>query len=156
MRFVLICLCLALFASAQPRTETMRREILEAHNRVRAAAGVPPLVWSDNLAGVAQSWAQQLVSEGRLHHRANPRYGENLYLIAGAQATPNDVVSAWAGEQKNYDYRTNTCRSQCGHYTQIVWRTTKELGCAVARSRNTEVWVCEYNPPGNYAGERPY
>jgi hypothetical protein len=44
----------------------------------------------------------------------------------------------------------------CGHYTQIVWRNTKSVGCAVARGKGVEVWVCNYDPPGNYAGQRPY
>ena len=130
--------------------------MLAAHNRVRSGVRVPPLVWSDRLASVAQEWANQLVAEGRLHHHPNPRYGENLYLVSGAQATPNEVVSAWAEERADYDYRTNTCHSRCGHYTQMVWRNTKAVGCAVAQSRDIEVWVCEYDPPGNYVGERPY
>jgi uncharacterized protein YkwD len=130
--------------------------MVEAHNRVRASVGVDPLVWSDRLAVVAQGWADQLAAEGRLRHRASPRYGENLYLISGGQATPNDVVGAWAAEQSDYDYRTNQCHATCGHYTQIVWRNTKSVGCAVARSRGIEVWVCEYYPPGNYVGQRPY
>jgi len=156
MRVVVVFFCLALLSKGQLGTEAMRREILDAHNRVRSSVGVPPLTWSDRLAAVAQDWANHLVVEGRLHHRASPRYGENLYLISGGRATPNDVVSAWAGEAEDYDYRTNTCRSRCGHYTQIVWRRTKAVGCAAARSRNIEVWVCEYYPPGNYVGERPY
>ncbi len=46
--------------------------------------------------------------------------------------------------------------AQCGHYTQIVWRGTTTLGCAVARSSFREVWVCEYSPAGNIVGQRPY
>lgn len=156
MQLVVSVFCLALLFTGQASAETIRREILEAHNRVRSGVGVPPLVWWDRLAAVAQGWANQLVLEGRLHHRASPQYGENLYLISGGRATPNDVVSSWAGEAEDYDYRTNTCHGRCGHYTQIVWRSTKAVGCAVARSRDIEVWVCEYSPPGNYVGERPY
>lgn len=130
--------------------------MLDAHNRVRASVGVGPLVWSDKLASVAHGWAEQLAAEGRLHHRASPRYGENLYLISGGRAAPNDVVGAWAAEEADYDHPTNTCHATCGHYTQIVWRNTKSVGCAVARSRGIEVWVCEYSPPGNYVGQKPY
>lgn len=130
--------------------------MLDAHNRARSAVGVPALSWSDKLADTAQQWANHLVVEGRLHHRASPQYGENLYLISGGRAIPSDVVGAWASEAADYDYRNNTCRSTCGHYTQMVWRRTRMVGCGVARSRGMEVWVCEYSPPGNYVGERPY
>ena len=155
MRIVVVCCCLALLSAAEPHSQ-IRSEMLEAHNRIRSSVGVAPLVWSDKMAAVAQGWADQLVTEGRLRHRASPRYGENLYLISGGRATPNDVVGAWASEQADYDYGTNTCHARCGHYTQIVWRSTKAVGCAVARSRGIEVWVCEYYPPGNYVGQKPY
>ena len=156
MRVVLLGFWLILALSAESGPERMHREMLEAHNRVRAAVGVRPLVWSDKLADAAQTWANQLLAERRLRHRANPRYGENLYLISRASATPNDVVSAWASEERDYEYASNSCHSRCGHYTQIVWRSTRQVGCARARSPVLEVWVCEYYPPGNYIGQRPY
>jgi len=56
----------------------------------------------------------------------------------------------------NYNYKTNRCKGMCGHYTQIVWRDTKELGCGVARGGDREIWVCDYSPPGNYQGRLPY
>jgi uncharacterized protein YkwD len=35
--------------------------MLEAHNAIRARMGVPPLIWSDQLAQVAQDWANHLI-----------------------------------------------------------------------------------------------
>jgi pathogenesis-related protein 1 len=136
----------------------MVREIVDAHNVVRARVGTAPLVWSDRLAGVAQEWANRLMANGQFAHSHNPNYGENLYEISGAAATPNQVVKAFADEVVDYDYRTNTCRERgvCGHYTQVVWNDTKEVGCAVARGGRREVWVCEYYPPGNWVGRKPY
>jgi pathogenesis-related protein 1 len=156
MRAMFLALWLVLLAGAEPGSERMHRDMLEAHNRVRSAVRVSPLTWSSELAATAQSWADQLLAEHRLRHHASPRYGENLYLISGASATPNDVVSAWASEAHEYDDATNSCHSRCGHYTQIVWRSTRQVGCARARSPSMEIWVCEYSPPGNYVGQRPY
>jgi uncharacterized protein YkwD len=130
--------------------------MLAAHNSVRARHGLPPLAWSDELAQYARKWANTLIATGEFSHSGSSRLGENLFEISGASATPYDVVSAWASEAKNYNYRNNTCSGRCGHYTQIVWRDTKLLGCGVARDRMREVWVCEYEPPGNFVGERPY
>jgi len=132
------------------------REMVAAHNAVRARVGTAPLTWSGGLATVAQDWADRLMASGQFVHSHNPNYGENLYEIRGAAATPALVVKAFADESGDYDYRSNTCRSVCGHYTQVVWGDTKEVGCAVARGGGREVWVCEYNPPGNYVGKRPY
>jgi pathogenesis-related protein 1 len=131
-------------------------EMLAAHNAVREDVGVPKLIWSPDLARAAQVWANRLASEGALRHSPNPKYGENLYLIHNGRSSAREVVNSWAAEASDYDYPRNTCRSRCGHYTQIIWSETRQLGCAVARRDQTEVWVCEYNPPGNYVGERPY
>jgi uncharacterized protein YkwD len=135
---------------------SLAREMLNAHNTVRARVGVPPLTWSAQLAAVAQQWANHLIASGGFSHRPDNRYGENLYAISGAAASPAQAVGAWAGEARGYDYRSNTCYGMCGHYTQIVWRGTTSVGCAVATDPEREVWVCNYNPPGNVVGYRPY
>ena len=130
--------------------------MLFAHNAVRSRVEVPPLRWSDRLATHAQEWANQLLREQQFYHRPHPAFGENLFEITGARASPADIVSDWASEARDYSYRANTCRGVCGHYTQLVWSGTREVGCAVARDPGREVWVCNYNPPGNWIGERPY
>jgi uncharacterized protein YkwD len=135
---------------------SLARDMLARHNAVRARVGMPPLAWSDRLAARSQDWADTLLARGQFIHRPNSTYGENLFEITGATASPAQVVDAWAEESRNYDYTSNRCSGVCGHYTQIVWRDTKEVGCAVARGRGREVWVCNYDPPGNWAGRRPY
>jgi pathogenesis-related protein 1 len=130
--------------------------MLAAHNAVRAHLGIPPLEWSGRLADQAQSWANRLLTSNRFAHRADHFYGENLFEIAGASASPEQVVDAWAAESRDYDYAANRCRKVCGHYTQLVWATTKAVGCGVARNSRREIWVCNYDPPGNYVGKRPY
>jgi len=105
---------------------------------------------------VAQNWADTLLARKEFVHRPNSSYGENLFDVNGAGATPGQVVESWATEARNYDYSSNKCSGVCGHYTQIVWGDTKEVGCAVARGGGREVWVCEYDPPGNWVGKRPY
>lgn len=135
---------------------SLSREMLQAHNAIRARVGDPPLVWSAQLAAAAQDWAQHLIVTRRFAHRPDDRYGENLYSISGGAAAPWQVVQAWAAEAQSYDIRSNACAGVCGHYTQIVWRTTRAVGCAVASDPEREVWVCEYDPPGNVVGYRPY
>ena len=120
--------------------------------------GLPPLVWSQTLAAVAQQWANELIARGKFAHRPKNKYGENLFEIQGARAKPAEVVADWAAEARDYDAARNTCRTGavCGHYTQLIWRNTKEVGCGVAQRGRREVWVCNYDPPGNWVGERPY
>jgi uncharacterized protein YkwD len=131
-------------------------EILAAHNTVREKMHLPPLRWSDQLAAWARDWAYELILSDEFAHRTRNPYGENLYEIRNGVATPARVVSAWSVEATGYDYLANRCHSMCGHYTQLVWRDTRAVGCAVVHDSHRQVWVCNYDPPGNVAGQRPY
>lgn len=136
-----------------------------AHNAARAAVEppadqpVPPLSWSPEIAAVAQAYAARCT----FSHSASD-YGENIFASTGSSPTPEDVVASWVDEAANYDLASNACSSTCGHYTQVVWADSLRLGCGVADcttgspfgSGTWQIWVCNYDPPGNFAGERPY
>jgi uncharacterized protein YkwD len=146
------------FGERQPANapSSLARDMIAVHSAVRARVGLAPLTWSDRLAAHSQVWADTLLARRQFVHRPNSTYGQSLFEITGATASSAQVVNAWAAESRNYDYRSDRCRDVCGHYTQIVWGDTKEVGCAVARGGGREVWVCEYDPPGNWVGKRPY
>ncbi len=140
-----------------PRRPVWSQEMLQAHNQWRQTVGVPPLTWSDDLAEYAQEWANKLASENfQMYHRPNNPYGENLTWASHQQLTPSQVVDMWGAEVAQYDYASNQCSGVCGHYTQVVWQKTTQVGCAFVRSHPQEIWVCNYNPPGNYRGQKPY
>ena len=137
-----------------------------AHNAARANVQPPaepalaPLGWSSDLAGVALGHAQKCVFE----HSENS-FGENLYAAVGSTPTPGEVVDSWVSEDADYDYASNSCSAVCGHYTQVVWRNTVSVGCAaVTCTVNSPFggsdpwinWVCNYDPAGNFVGEKPY
>jgi len=130
-----------------------------AQNQARRAVGVPDLHWSARLTATAQSWADTLHRRGcAMQHSATPSLGENLAWTYGRHMRPADVVAMWLGEARNYDRIAGRCvpGAVCGHYMQVVWRGSRDLGCGMAMCGPAEVWVCNYSPPGNYAGERPY
>jgi pathogenesis-related protein 1 len=150
MRFAVWLIALAAWGQDLPK------EMLAAHNAARAKVGVPALEWSDDLTRVAQQWADKLIAERRFDHRPKSKFGETMFEMRGGQTTPAKVVERWVSEAANFDEKSNKCKGVCGHYTQVVWRDTKQVGCAVSRGGAREVWVCEYTPPGNYVGRRPY
>ncbi|KAI4335448.1 hypothetical protein L6164_014092 [Bauhinia variegata] len=137
-------------------------EFLFAHNLVRAAKWEFPLMWDFNLEKYARWWAGQRKADCKLEHsfpENDFKLGENIYWGSGSGWTPSDAVRAWADEEKYYTYSTNACveGQMCGHYTQIVWKTTRRIGCARAVCDAGDVFMtCNYDPPGNYVGERPY
>lgn len=159
---------------AQPRLTNKQRftGVLQAHNQVRLKHGLSPLRWSDKLAKYSQEWADHLGrgNHCQIRHRSgNPPYGENLYRSSALQWSDGrtelmainikEVVKSWTDEERWYDYQSNRCQPgrQCGHYTQVVWKDTTEVGCAVkVCADKSQTWVCSYNPAGNYTGVRPY
>jgi pathogenesis-related protein 1 len=134
---------------------------LDFHNAKRHDVGVAPLQWSTKLAAAAQNWANHLAKdEGcNLSHTQSNSYGENLFGGRGAMYTALDAARGWYGEIAKYHYGilTNDNWYPTGHYTQMIWQNTAEVGMGQATcSGGVTVIVAEYNPPGNYMGEKPY
>ncbi|HEU0032699.1 MAG TPA: CAP domain-containing protein [Kofleriaceae bacterium] len=142
------------------------------HNEVRAAVAtdtpLPSLTWSPALAATAAAWVAQCIDTeaptGLVDHNpgrsdGHPYYvGENIFA-SGGTASARQAVDLWAAEKSNYDYATNTCNGVCGHYTQLVWRDTREVGCALGNCPGLSfpsTIVCDYGPGGNVGGARPY
>jgi pathogenesis-related protein 1 len=135
--------------------------ILSYHNDVRSAVSVPPLAWSKELAQHATDWSNKLAAKGcNLEHSQDSEYGENIFM--GSASLNHDAVveaaKAWESEKINYSSeKLNKANwSQSGHYTQMVWRNTTQLGCAKAVCADSLVVVCNYSPAGNMMGEKPY
>lgn len=140
-----------------------KEEIVERHNYWRNKLDIPPLVWSDKLAAYAKTWAYELKQRGcKMQHRPQKgkwaqKYGENIYWSKGMQPSPTHVVDSWASERRYFNFETKKWNMKCGHYSQVIWKNTTEVGCAkVQCGSGEEIWVCNYNPAGNYLGQTPY
>jgi len=139
-------------------------DIVHAHNAWRSRAGALSLRWAPDLASQAHDRARQLASQGCSleHGMLADDVGENLYRASPLRAegrqderlvvTPAQVIDHWAAESADYDPASGSCAPgrQCGHYTQIVWPSTEEVGCGMAVCPSLgQVWVCRYRPAGN-------
>jgi pathogenesis-related protein 1 len=135
------------------------RAILAYHNKVRTDVGVGPLRWSAGLASYAQEWADHLADTTcKMAHRSEHKYGENLFQGTAGHFSAEDAAKAWETEKKDYGggALTPTNWHPAGHYTQMVWRETTAFGCGEALCRNTLIVACNYDPPGNVLGRKPY
>ncbi|CAI5497099.1 unnamed protein product [Closterium sp. Naga37s-1] len=139
--------------------------ILEEHNKARQEVGVPDLAWDDGVAATAQEWANELASKGcPLEHGGAEGLGQNLYWLSPAGLTPQEdrgAVQSWVEEKADWTPSPipDGCADgkMCGHYTQVVWRDTTHVGCASAQCPDgSGMWVCNYSPPGNFAGQTPF
>ncbi|QCD80415.1 pathogenesis-related protein 1 [Vigna unguiculata] len=110
-------------------------EFLFRHNLVRASKWELPLTWDFELEQYARWWAGERKADCKLEHSFPEngfKLGENIFWGGGSAWTPSDAVRVWADEEKYYTYATNSCvpGQMCGHYTQIVWKSTRRIGCA--------------------------
>nr|QEQ26623.1 basic pathogenesis-related protein PR-1 [Mucuna sempervirens] len=133
-------------------------DYVNAHNAARSEVGVPNLVWDNTVAAFAQNYANQRKGDCKLVHSVRGgRYGENLAGSTG-NLSVKAAVKLWVNEKSKYDYNSNLCiGGECRHYTQVVWKNSVRIGCAKVRCNNGGTFIgCNYAPPGNYIGQRPY
>jgi hypothetical protein len=137
--------------------------LLSVHNRERELVEARPLAWSDRLAGEAAVHARNLALLGRLEHSSKSERGdtgENLWMGTAASYRIERMVEGWAREKSmfragSFPYISTTGSWQdVGHYTQIIWPSTRAVGCAIARHRKWDYLVCRYSPAGNVRGGR--
>jgi len=152
-------------------TPQQTKAFVENQNRYRQnvsppAQKMPALIWDDDLAESASQWAQQC----QWGHSGTPNVGENIYgttsMAPMHSFRPVEAIDSWGNEKQYYDYKTNSCQpgQVCGHYTQMVWADTDKVGCAAQTCptfknfpwKSGTFVVCQYSPPGNYIGQRPY
>ena len=161
LTILILTICLASTSSAQVLpTDEEKAVILERHNYWRSDVGISSkLEWSNEMQTQAADWAVQLKEDNcGCKHRPNNKFGENLFKGTTGAYSAAYVIDAWASEKADYNYGKNKCRSgkMCGHYTQIVWESTTKVGCAKITCDGMDIWVCNYDPPGNWVGEKPY
>ncbi len=122
---------------------------LNAHNTYRATHNAPPVTWSDELARSAGQWASTCPSG-----HSGGIYGENI-AWATYDMEPRDVVKLWYDEIEKYDFSNPGFNLKTGHFTQVVWKNTTQIGCAHVEGCGNwqHTWVCEYSPAGNIIGQ---
>lgn len=152
-------------------------EFLNAHNFIRAAVGAPSLTWNNSLAEFAAQYSLILstscldLAHGMTKDAGGAPLGQNLAGQASSSGVPLNAtwpVEAWSSEYEHYTYAPVRAAKECapghtcGHYTQVVWNTTRSVGCASTPCKDIKkgltgfVYVCDYYPPGNYLGLYPY
>jgi len=158
-------LCSPLLQGGTIARADFNARLLAAHNNERGRLGVPALEWDNSLAADARVWADELAATGRFEHSPDepgkPLQGENLWAGTPRAFSPEAMVGLWRAEKS--DYRPgifpNNSRSgdveKVGHYTQLIWRESRRVGCATAVGRYEEFLVCRYSEAGNVTGQRP-
>ncbi|XP_055993344.1 peptidase inhibitor 16 isoform X2 [Sorex fumeus] len=145
-----------------------RHTMLQLHNWYRAqvhppAANMLRMRWDPELAAFAKAYAEKCVWG---HNKERQRRGENLFAITDRGLDVPLAVQEWHLEHEHYNFSSNACNASqvCGHYTQVIWARTERIGCGShfceklegIEETNIHLLVCNYEPPGNVKGQRPY
>ncbi|CAL1294823.1 unnamed protein product, partial [Larinioides sclopetarius] len=112
----------------------------------------------EQICAVSQEWANRISAEDHFHHSNHQQYGENLFVIYMSNnslpvLTAQQVVESWYSEHVFYPfdgYITRDIISKAGHFTQVIWSNSRELGIGKAVSKNNRLYiVANYYPAGN-------
>jgi uncharacterized protein YkwD len=124
------------------------------HNQYRSLHGVPNVTWNQTLADYAANYATQCSTS----HSGSPDYGENLAY--GGYTNPSYYIYLWYDEIKSYDFNNPGFSTTTGHFTQVVWADSLQIGCGWVSSCGSTLGsdypnylACEYYPYGNVDGE---
>lgn len=161
-----LALAAPLLAGATGRLTSLDDRLLAAHNRERSGAGIEALRWDPALAAEAAAWGERLAESGEFEHDPDTDdedpQGENLWAGTKGAYAPEEMVEGWIEEKRHFrpgrfpDNSATGDFADVGHYTQLMWRSTDRVGCALARGAEEEVLVCRYRTAGNVVGERPF
>ena len=162
-----VAAALALSATAASAAATLppaafQARILALHNSARAAVRLPPLVWDNGLAVGALAWAQRMAATRLFEHsdrHARRGIGENIWTGPRGLYNVDSAVRLWIADKHTFVPGIFPNVSTAGwyavsHYTQIVWPTTRRVGCGFASNGATDYLVCRYSPAGNIDGVR--
>jgi pathogenesis-related protein 1 len=139
----LLAFCLTVNVASAEAPQTM----LSEHNSQRSKHCVPALTWSADLAAAAQAYADGCEFE----HSKVP--GENLAWGTGLSG--RGATDMWYSEITKYNFAAPVWSTEVGHFTQVVWRNSAQIGCAMASCSGLNYWVCRYSPPGNWNVDTP-
>ena len=131
---------------------------IKRHNVLRACHNAQPLMFNCEIMEIAQKYSEYLAKEvGTLVH-SNTRFhdkwmGENLAYVGGSyNINPSGEypTNMWYNEIKSYDFNHPGFNMNTGHFTQVVWKDSKEFGIGLYCQNNKCFMTGNYFPGGNF------
>ena len=145
---------------AEENLENIRKNILLRHNYYRKRHQVGDLAINSDLEAIAQAYSEKLTAEDAMYHSGNSYngkpLGENLFSLWSskvASVTGTDATDAWYNEVSKYDFENPGYKEGIGHFSQLVWKDSKQIGCGAACQDHTCTVTCNYYPAGNYRNQ---
>ncbi|CAF5148077.1 unnamed protein product, partial [Rotaria sp. Silwood1] len=134
---------------------TFQQQALLQHNYYRQLHCTDALVLNSTINAIAQTYANYLAANNLFQHSGTSGLGENLWAIwsSGAIRSVNgsSPTNSWYNEINSYNFGSPGFSSSTGHFTQVIWKGSKQLGIGIAftSDNRTAYVVANYYPPGN-------
>ena len=146
-------------------TDKQKSEIVRKHNALRAQQGASDMemmMWSESLAAKAAETVTKCEWYDMYDTSVPQHRGQNVFMMISDKFKMVEIIEQWYNETTNYDYDTG-CTDMCSHYIQVVWATSRQIGCAYhickskyAPFRNAQFFSCNYLPAENFLGQKPF
>ncbi|UJR12225.1 hypothetical protein I4U23_016402 [Adineta vaga] len=137
-----------------------QQEALAEHNYYRQQIHCTrPMALNASLNTMAQKYAEHLAYYETFSHSGEPGVGENLWMKSSSAGISSldgaEPTADWYSEIEDYDYSAPGFSSGTGHFTQVVWSDSIQMGIGVALSDDGQsvYSVANYYPQGNFQGE---
>ena len=135
-------------------------EILSLHNELRKTYNLPELKLNDHLTALAENYAEKLMST-----HINNSYEPNIYkgvcvgenVVISNSTDTEEIFKNWSDEGMDYDFGKNKFSKKKGHFTQIIWKETTDIGIGFCYDKMGGKYctVVLYYPAGNTFGDFP-
>ena len=139
--------------------EKIKKDILYSHNFYRRRHQVDDLKWNSEIEAIAQEYSEKIIFSSPLKRSSNTykgeSLGENLYVSKGGIGiNGKEITYVWYNEVDNYDFSSHSSKNNqiSSHFTQLVWKETKEIGCGATCFDTYCGCICNYYPAGNSIG----
>ena len=138
-------------------TSDQQVEITNYVNQYRKVNQADNLVWNNAIATFSQNWANYLVMNDLFQHSGNSLYGENLAYFQGYGTDVMTLlklsVDLWYKEIEYYDFKNPGFSPETGHFTCLVWKSSKTFGMGISIVNDKVVVTFNTSPPGNVIGQ---
>jgi hypothetical protein len=135
-------------------------DCIKSINSYRHHHQVEALSHNSELTAVAQKWAEHMAQHDSFGHNPDAKHhgerlGENCAMKWTSDKqdfTGSQVADQWYSEVERYDFSKNSGPST-GHFTQLVWKSSHEIGVGRSQTREGK-WlvVANFYPTGNCVG----
>ena len=133
--------------------EKINSKALDLHNKYRKKHNSQQLELSYELCKKAQKKVNDLINgnyDETIDSEEDNKLGENICISNCKDVDVEKACQSWYDEGKSYNFDLNTYQRGTTHFTQMVWKDTKEVGFGYSKLQNGKSYfIALYLPSGN-------